>query len=1164
MDDSREVGSINFGILSAEEIIAQSVCKVDKTKKTIEPGTVYDLAMGTTDSTQKCTTCSQITAVCPGHMGHIVLNEPIIHPLFYKRVLSFLCCFCFECGRLLLQKDQIDLDASIPKTRGEARFQKVLKKCKKTNMCCQWTGNGTQTCGREKPAIKFVLADSVYNMVYENSKRVKTSTVLSTEEIKSIFDRICNEDLDTLGLDPEYVHPKNLIITVLPVLPPSGRPFVRADDRICDDDLTNQYIEIIKANDALLADPNKRQKSLATLRFRILTLFNNSQGKAKQINGKPIKAIKERLIGKEGQIRKNMLGKRCNQTGRTVIGPDTSLRIEELAIPPEMAQILTKPVSVTSFNIDHIRSMINKGKIGTLQKPDGTVIDLKFYRRGTRLCSGDIVYRPDGTKYTVESNKELVHEGDKVERKGKLLTNVKPTGRDYTEVDTGWIANVPLQDGDYVILNRQPTLHIGGMMGMRIIIKPGKTIRFNLAITASLNADYDGDESNLHVPATLEAISECKYLSSARFRLISPQSSKANLTIVQDSLLGAYTMTKNNTPIRREQFFDIALRIPFYENIHVDYNEPAQKVSSQWILDRLSHIKEVYRELYILGLLTEEFHSRVSDYVDNPFDSQIDNWIYTGKTLFSLSLPTDFNYSKTNNVSNLEPTVSIYRGVFYAGIIDKTIVKSGHNTIQQVIGKEYCLEAACHFLDCTQFVTNAYLLIRGFSVGMGDCLIPSGSPAKEQIEDAIYRCYMEAEGIKETIKHPLIKESKVNAALNKAKDVGLRLAKESLLPTNNFLNTVFSGSKGDMFNIAQITGLLGQQNLGGQRVPFQLNNGKRTMAHYPFSPVSPQMEYESRGFVSSSFLGGLNPREFYAHARAGREGVIHTAMNTAVSGYMQRRSIKLMEDLKVHYDGTVRDAAGKIYQWIYGEDGLDPVSTVKVGSRQEFCDVRRLVERLNQKHEKQNGLPVTFTKPVPKLSDNKEEGQKKIQQTPVLITPRTPVASERAKETLCEMIQLRGYTLIQDEPLMVAVKPNRMQVLMFFQDQSSFDVKSLTTLIVMMEEVGCLHAIVVYREKVTSTVKTNVKNMQYHHIEFFSEEELQYNPINHILQPRFEKLPEDEALQFRKQYRLKCPCMRQDGAVSRFYDFQPGDVIKITRRKPTGDYICYRIVRAVL
>jgi DNA-directed RNA polymerase beta' subunit len=509
--DIREIQEIKFGIYSPEEVLNMSVCKIDSAKKS-GLGTVYDPRMGTTDSTYLCDTCKNNATECPGHFGHIELNEPIVHPLYYKSVTAFLNCFCKKCYRLLITKDQIYL-SGLNKYKGEARFSRILEKLKKVDICCQPTGNinddGSMCiCEKDQPKIKFAASDSSYYMIYEEGKKNKTSVMLSTEEIKKIFDNVPDEDVELLGFDPKLSHPRNFIITMLPVCPPCDRPYVKADGKTCDDDLTIQYIEIIKAN-SNLADENEqgsekkrtrrkkeqteqdRAKARASLRFRILTTFNNGQGKAKHTtNGRPIKGIKERLTGKEGQIRNNMMGKRCDQTARTVIGPDPTLKMGELGVPVEIAQSLTVPVRAAEFNIVQLQAMIDDGKINTIQKSDGkTVIDLKRFRRGTRLMAGDIIHR-EGKKITCVNGRELVLEGDQVERGGEFIKKLKPANRSY-KLLPGWIVNRPLQDGDYVLLNRQPTLHKASMLAMKVLIKPHKTLRMNLAITKPFNADFD-------------------------------------------------------------------------------------------------------------------------------------------------------------------------------------------------------------------------------------------------------------------------------------------------------------------------------------------------------------------------------------------------------------------------------------------------------------------------------------------------------------------------------------------------------------------------------------------------------------------------------------------------------------------------------------------------
>ena len=334
-NDVREINSITFGIYSPEEIMKMTVCTLDSTKKTIGPGTIYDPRMGTTDSSVLCPTCGEDAHRCVGHFGRIILHSPVVHPLFYKRVTSFLNCFCLKCCRLVIQKDQILL-SGLNKFKGEARFVRILEKLKKIDICCQPTGeideNGEPIiCGKDKPKIKFITADSSYQLVYSGGvgKNDKTSIILSTEEIKKTFDNILPEDVVTLGFDPRLSHPRNFIISILPVLPPCDRPYVKADNKMCDDDLTNNYCEIIKANNNLAEEfadeaegggkghgrkkdskDTARQRALASLRFRILTTFNNCLDPATPItmwSGKIKRAdeiiIGDNIIGDDGEKR---------------------------------------------------------------------------------------------------------------------------------------------------------------------------------------------------------------------------------------------------------------------------------------------------------------------------------------------------------------------------------------------------------------------------------------------------------------------------------------------------------------------------------------------------------------------------------------------------------------------------------------------------------------------------------------------------------------------------------------------------------------------------------------------------------------------------------------------------------------------------------------------
>ena len=921
-ENEYEIEEINFGVYSAEEIRKMSVCEINNPKlcnsdKNGSHGTVYDPRLGTIENDASCATCSRTVWECPGHWGYINLNEPVIHPLYFKQVINFLRCYCTKCNKLLITEDQILIN-NLNRTTGVKRFNKILERLDKIDMCTH--------CSHPQPFIKHTITDNTISMVYKDRDKRKVSIMLQVDEIKKIFDNISIRDVELLGFNPQMMHPKNLIITVFPVIPTCARPYVISAENVCDDDLTIQLVEIIKANNHLEQTDNvpitdtKKQKYLQCLKFRISTLYNNSSGKAKHsTNKRPIKGIKERLTGKDGLIRTNLMGKRCEMTARTVIGPDPTLKMGQLAVPPQIAKNLTIPVRVTSFNYDFLTSLIHEGKVNYVLKDNGQTrinLDNALFFKGTRINHGDIIYRNNkitgkDDEILVTNGKDLLQKGDKLKRNGDWIMDLKyPEKRSYKLV-IGDICERQMYDGCIVLLNRQPTLHAGSMMAQEVVIRPGKTLRFNLSINKSFNADFDGDEMNLHLPASLEAEAELRYLSASKHKIISPQSSKNIMCIVQDSLLGAYCMTIGIQQLRKDQFFNIALQTG---------------LSIDKILSKIQHIRRIYKEK---GKKAQSFH---------------------GKGLISLALPDDFMYEKKNDIDPNEPIVKIYRGVLYEGTLNKSILGSVHNSIIQLINKEYGSDQAAEFIDYIQFITNNWLLIYGFSIGLKDCMV-QGEDKVQEINDIIEKCYIEAENIKNTTFNKNIREIRITSTLSKAKDIGLKIAKDALDPSNNFLKTVKSGSKGDLFNIAQVTGLLGQQNVSGQRVQPTLNNGTRTLPHYPFTDLSRRDEYESKGFIDSSFIAGLNPKQYFFHSMSGRESTCDTAMSTATSGYIQRRIVKLLEDVKTQYGGSVRDCCNSVYQWAYGEDGLDPLKLIKVGNQLEICNVSNLVDKLNMKYE---------------------------------------------------------------------------------------------------------------------------------------------------------------------------------------------------------------------
>ena len=954
--DLHDVESIEFGILSPEEIRAMSVCKIDSAKLT-GSGSVYDNRMGChTDTNENCVTCG-LKRDCLGHFGYIDLVEPVLHPMFYKIISIFLKCFCKQCHRLLLIEEQIEL-AGLDKIKGERRFTKMLEKLEKIDICSH--------CSSPQPKIVYKSKDMTIFMEYKNKKsdgNNKVSILLGVEDIKKIFDNIADGDVRMLGFDPKRTHPRSLILTVLPVIPPCSRPYVISEGNMCDDDLTYQLIEIVKINNQLsnpeeTKDPKqiqkyqeKRQKLTQSLRFRIQTMMVNSKGRAKHpTDSRPLKGIKERLVGKGGRLRGNLMGKRVDYSARTVIGAEPTLKLGQLGVPYEVTKIHTKPEKVTSFNIEWLTEIVNNGEanfVTTTHKKKNDIgedeivntrINLQYgmVKKGTDLQYGDIIVRGEGklktnligdviipkeskipnglTLIKVQSGDDVLKEGDRLIRDNKWVTDAKPPVKKRITLKIGDVVERHLRKGDIVLFNRQPTLHRGSMLAMEVVPMPHKTFRFNLAATKSFNADFDGDEMNAHAPQSYETESELRLLAAAHEHIISAQESKPIIVITQDSLVASFLMTRRVFNLTRAQFMNISMKGERYDG------------TSLWNVKKIKHIERVLRE-----------------------NGKSPN-LFNGRGLFSLIFPDNLNYEKKNGAHPQEPVVKIVSGVFLEGAFDKTTLGSAHGSLIQIMNKEYGSKITANFIDNVQFLGSAWLLNHGFSIGLEDCMITSDDSVAA-IKDTLTQCYTKAEGIEETTQNPGIREVRVTASLSQAKDIGMRIAKDAMRPDNNFLVTVHSGAKGDYFNIAQLTGLLGQQNLEGHRVIPALNHGKRTLPHYPFEGMDKETEYESKGFVHNSFIHGLNPMEFFFHAMSGREGVSDTAMSTAKSGYIQRKIVKVCEDIQVQYDMTVRDATGKIYQFAYGEDNYDPIKTIRVEGKPSPCDIERIANTLNTSFE---------------------------------------------------------------------------------------------------------------------------------------------------------------------------------------------------------------------
>jgi DNA-directed RNA polymerase II subunit RPB1 len=883
-----KVRRVQFGILSPDEIRQMSVIQIEHSETTErgkpKPAGLSDPHLGTIDRKTKCETCAANMAECPGHFGHLELAKPMFHIGFMKTVLSIMRCVCFNCSKVLADEDEHKFKQALKIKNPKHRLKKILDACKNKTKCeggDEIDGHGQDTdepekksrggCGAQQPKITIdgmkMIAEykaqrkknDDENQLPEPAERKQT---LTAERVLSVLKRISDEDCQTLGLNPQYARPDWMILQVLPIPPPPVRPSVMMDTSSrSEDDLTHQLAMIIRHNENLRKqERNGTAAHVITeyaqlLQFHVATYFDNElpgQPRATQRSGRPIKSICSRLKAKEGRIRGNLMGKRVDFSARTVITPDPTINIDQLGVPWSIALNLTYPETVTPYNIERLKELVENGP----HPPPG--------KTGAKYIIRDVGQRLD-LRYLKKSSDHHLELGYKVERH--------------------------LIDGDFVLFNRQPSLHKMSIMGHRIKIMPYSTFRLNLSVTSPYNADFDGDEMNMHVPQSFETRAEVLELMMVPKCIVSPQANRPVMGIVQDSLLGCRRITMRDTMIEKDVFMNILM---WWEDF--DGKVPAPAILKPRPL-------------------------------------------WTGKQVFNLIIPRQIDlvrYSAWHDEKSKgkvvpgdrDTIVRIEKGELLSGILCKKTLGTSAGSLIHVIWEEVGPDAARKFLGHTQWLVNYWLLQNAFSMGIGDTIADAAT--MEQINEFIS---VAKNAVKELIRKASTTgldqepgrsktetfENQVNQVLNKARDDAGTQAQQSLAESNNLKTMVTAGSKGSFINISQMTACVGQQNVEGKRIPYGFLG--RTLPHFTKNDNGP----ESRGFVENSYLRGLTPQEFFFHAMGGREGLIDTAVKTSETGYIQRRLVKAMEDIMVKYDGTVRNSLGDVIQFLYGEDGMDAV-----------------------------------------------------------------------------------------------------------------------------------------------------------------------------------------------------------------------------------------------
>lgn len=838
---SKKVEKIEFGLMSPKFIKEMASAKIvtpelyDKEGYPVDGG-LMDIRLGVIDPGLKCKTCGCKLKECPGHFGYIELARPVVHIKFVTVILDLLRCTCRSCGNILIPNEKIEkakqeleavgIEFGLDEQR--AKVKEIIAALKTVTKCPH--------C-REKQMKISIEKPTTF---LEDEKR------LSPIEVRSRLERIKREVLPLFGINQNSAQPEWMILTVLPIPPVTMRPSITLETgERSEDDLTHKLGDIVRINQRLFENINAGAPEIIIedlwdlLQYHITTFFDNEVAQlppARHRSGQPLKTLSSRIKSKEGRIRHNLAGKRTNFSARTVISPDPMLDINEVGVPFIMSMKLTVPEKITEWNKDYLK---------------------EFVKRGPKNYPGaNYIIRPDGRRKKITD-----------ETKEALLEELQP----------GFIVERHLMDGDISIFNRQPSLHRMSMMCHRVKVLPGLTLRLNPAVCAPYNADFDGDEMNLHIPQTEEARAEAEILMEVQTQLISPRYGLSIIGCNQDAISGNYMLTKYLTMPRAEA------------------------------VDLLSA-------------------SGIEDFSKLPNKAMV-----TGKEIFAVIIPDDFNFRglarhHKQNASDPDSVVEIKEGKLITGVIDSNNLGEGSGLLLRNLHKQYGAKHMVEILGQIYKLGIEVLLRYGFTIAISDMDL------KPEVKDKIQRIIEEADadvkkmiqqfydGVLELLPGRNMRETlelRVLERLNKARnETGETVAKNANQDCNTMM-MIQSGARGNLLNLAQMAACVGQQAFRGGRISKGYRD--RTLSCFRRGDLG----VTARGFIRNGFKHGLEPSELFFMAMTGRDSLMDTALRTPKSGYLYRRLANALQDFKIEYDFTVRDAGKRIIQFKYGEDGID-------------------------------------------------------------------------------------------------------------------------------------------------------------------------------------------------------------------------------------------------
>lgn len=906
--NSEEVTRVANGIIIQSEKVEE-----DKNGTSSAIGSMNDPRMGVVNLSSHCSTCGEIN--CPGHLGAIELNCMIINPQFTVECFALMRILCHSCSVPKITKLELDKLGllGLPLKQQLKAIAKVCHKRDCISLKEQPEHGIIKPCSRnpvlsseslsDHGVIKAAPSDNKYNAVgpYE---------AMSISEIYRVLNGMTLESCKLLGFGTEATkiplgtvdptryapfisHPRDMLMDKLVVMPNIARPAVREGNTEAPDLITHKYNYIVESTRGEVSRKGKSKERGSDSQVRATEVYRRIKSlyytiPDDKVRGRDFQAVIRRIQGKDSIVRKNGMGKQNNFCGRGVAGCNPAAQFEWIGIPERMRKLLTTSVTVNARNRERLLALMRAGKVVSINPSD---------RDTTITWSENLKYN--------------LNYGDKVNRFA--------------------------QDGDWIMNNRQPSLHGVSMMAFRMYFHDGDTVIQHLSITTPFNMDFDGDEINVWKCQSPETVQECIDLLAASQNLMSVEKSMPVMGMVMNSVTAFYMLCMQG---------DAEVSPVLYEELR-----------------KLMTYREDLTSL----------DQRLERYGVSP---------RSGFGIVSMLFPPSFKYESGE--------INVLEGVVISGLLTKNNVGIARSSIIQELHKLYGSQRTSRFFTDAPFLMNKFIMEIGFTIGMVDCLTIDQDETgeyfdrnREEMKRENTRITSMVKGMGGPLTDPVaegIRLRNIQDQTNAAAAVGQKLVKEMLKSDNAFSVQSKAKTKGSEANIGSSLGGIGQQNYKGKRLASTLSGGTRLLPTFDRGDNSPQ----AHAFIPSSFVKGVTPSEFMFLMMGSREGQLDTANEVQKTGTIQHRMIKAGENTLVDADGSLRNNGGVIFMTLYN-NGFNPAAMVpgKLRGRDVLVpfDLAGIITRLNSQRgwvtpkvadlvqkrlEKRYGgaVPATYKPPV--------------------------------------------------------------------------------------------------------------------------------------------------------------------------------------------------------